>query len=152
MKNEKELFKLIVKYEDFIKIGNTFLMKVYNIDKSPLLAKREGIIPHSGIVELDDIKMNFKFHGMGCRFEFGDITIEFDYSFGDFLYKGFEISKLFWFIESYPNLDLELNNKIIFQQCILKLEQDGIIAKNKNSIDTHDYVLVKNIYSLGDVH
>jgi len=139
--NTKELFSILIKYEYYIQKGNKLLIKHFDIKKSPLLAKRAGTIPNSGLIRTHEENMTFRFHGMGCRFEFNDIVVEFDYAFKDFAYEGFDVSKLFWFVESYSQSTSELRNKSIFEQTILKLvEERQIIPKKLSSIDTYDYI------------
>jgi len=140
MTNSKELIDFIIEYENYVTKGNEILQSSFKMDKSPLLAKREGKIPAKG--RLDNENLTFSFHGMGCRFEFGDIIVDFDYTFGDFIYKGFETSKLYWFIESCLGPDSEQISREGFEQSLKQLEDKGVITKiDESSYDTYDYVL-----------
>jgi hypothetical protein len=144
MNKKKKLQQLILEYENFIRLGNTNLKEIFHTQKSPLQAMREGIIPRSGVIKFgeSDENMFFQFHGIGCRFELNNLVVEFDYSFGDFLYKGFDSSKLFLFVKNHPKSGAELSNNIIFEQCLLELEEHKVIVKNTNSIDTYDYIFM----------
>lgn len=140
MMNSKKLKNFIQEYEKYIKRGNEMLQIHFTLEmKSPLLARREGQIPKDG--EIDSENMKFSFHGMGCRLEFGKIVVDFDYSFTDFMYKGFETSKLYWFIESCLGADHKIT-KDNFHQLLKQLEEEGfIISKEESSYDTHDYIV-----------
>jgi hypothetical protein len=94
------LLGLLLKYEEYIQKGNDILKKVFNTDFSPLLAKGKGLIPSEGVIESE--RLSFKFHGIGCLFNFENTIVDFDYSFGDFIYKGFEADKFYQFVASYP--------------------------------------------------
>lgn len=138
--NSEKLKALIQEYEKYIKEGNEILQTYFTLNgKSPLLARREDKIPKSG--KIDSENMKFNFHGMGCRLEFGKIVVDFDYSFGDFIYKGFETSKLYWFIESYFDSNQQIS-KNEFYESLKQLEDEGfIIRKNESSYDTYDYLV-----------
>ncbi len=143
MNLSEELIALIGKYEAYISKGNMLLKKYFNVNKPPFLAKRDGVIPVSGTLNFNNEQMAFRFHGIGCRFEFKEAVIEFDYTFGDFIYKGFQVSKLFWFIESYFGASEEIKKEDIFKQVISELELKGKIKKKDGpSYDTYDYIFV----------
>jgi hypothetical protein len=143
--NEKEqLLHLIKMYEEYVKKGNQLLKETYHTERPPLLAKREGTIPPAGTIETGDLKMSFRFHGMGCRFDFAGIIIEFDYTFGGFVYKGFQSSKLYWFIESYPDASPELKSKERFSETLSELLQnETLLRKNDSSPDSYEYILIQ---------
>lgn len=140
MTNTDKLIQYIKEYEALIHKGNKYLQIFYQLNKSPLLERREGKIPVSGY--LDEIEMSYKFHGIGCKFKFKNAIVDFDYSFVDFIYKGFETSKLYWYIESCADPDGEVMTKVDFDNSLNQLENKGVIIKsNMDSLDTHDYVL-----------
>ncbi|MNS63468.1 hypothetical protein D3C72_965630 [compost metagenome] len=133
---------LILLYENYIQKGNEYLKFDFHLSKSPLLAKRRGELPASG--QIVDKNFSFQFHGMGCVFKFGDLFVDFDYSFSDFIYKGFELSKLHSFISSYlkvnglPQISISETAQLVFN-----LEKSGVLReKEENSIDTYEYTLV----------
>lgn len=143
MKKHKELLELLIKYDAYIEKGNTLLKKKFNTELPPLLAKRAGLIPANGIIESETEKVIFRFHGMGCRFEFDEVVVEFDYSFGDFVYKGFQTLKLFWFIESLPNANSDFRIPSVYNEALQELEMTGkIVKKDSASPNTFDYSLV----------
>lgn len=143
MRSDKDLVELITKYEEYISEGNALLKEKYSIDVSPLLAKNRGLIPRSGIIDFGK-RMIFTFHGMGCLFDFDGVIVDFDYTYNDFVYKGFQPLKLFQFVESYPRTSDSLKNEITFNRTILQLELEGIILrKPKDSIDIYTYQLKK---------
>ena len=146
MKVSEELITLIAKYEELIRKGNSAFIKTYSLDKSPLLAKREGLIPQFGTMTFEGNEMAFSFHGIGCRLLFDDsIVVEFDYIFKQFVYKGFEVKKLFWFLESFPGVSAALRNQEQFREAILELESLGVLVKNEDDpINTYDYIFVGN--------
>lgn len=132
-----ELIAYITKYESYVKIGNETLQRFYSVDTSPLVSRREDKIPKEGKIE----NMTFNFHGMGCRLEFDEVVVDFDYSFGDFVYKGFETSKLFWFITSLVHSKEKISLGEL-NTSLKKLEDAGIILTNdESSNDTYDYKL-----------
>lgn len=141
MISSKNLIEYIKEYERYVKKGNEILQSYFKVNKSPLLAKREGKIPTHGTIESE--KMVFYFHGIGCRLEFGEIVVDFDYSFGDFDYKGFEVSKLYMFVVSRANSDKKIARES-FDQLLKELEKEGaIIGRGDFSYDTYDYILNK---------
>lgn len=134
-----QLLDLIKKYEMYVERGNQLLIDYYKAKKSPLIAKREGIIPSRGELNYNAYSMKFSFHGMGCRFVFDNVIVDFDYAFKTFEYKGFEVDKLFCFVQS-SSLNI---NKKVFNESLKELEVNNLIRKkSENSIDTYDYVLV----------
>jgi hypothetical protein len=142
---EKEmLFEKIVEFESLVKRYNQLLSETFGITISPLLATRQGLIPHKGIIKDKDEIVHFVFHGMGCRFE-NNLVVDFNSSFGDFIYKGFEIKKIFEFINSCKDLNEKLKIKPFFLEALSQLESSNLIVKNGEGIDTHEYSLVNLI-------
>ena len=133
-----KLLELLLKYEEYIQKGNDILKKVFNTDLPPLLAKRKGLIPSEGVIESE--KLSFKFHGMGCLFNFENTIVDFDYSFGDFIYKGFEADKFYQFVVSFPESS-EIKKKDTFNSALIELQSKGmIIEKDSDCIDTYKYI------------
>lgn len=144
MRNADELFRLITQYEELIKKGNTALTNSFSLTKPPLLARREGVLPAFGTFNLDGENASFRFHGMGCRFEFNTLIVEFDYAFSTFEYKGFEASKLFWFVKSNPQASEALKSRDVFNEALLWLVKNGnLIKADDATIDTYEYILCK---------
>lgn len=134
------LYNLIIKYESLIVRGNNMLQKYYNVTLPPILAKTKGFIPKTGTIELDGEKLSFNFHGIGCLFEFGNVKVDFDYIFKDFIYKGFDPFKLHLFILSFtlpdePLRDISKFNAAIESLCYRNL----IMKKDKDLGDTYKY-------------
>ena len=140
---DQQLVDYMFRYERYIKIGNDLLRRHFKVVGCPLLAKRQDKIPMQGEVESEGFSFSFHFHGMGCLFKFGKTIVDFDYSFGDFIYKGFESRKLFLFIESSSN-DEVLKEDV--DRSIRRLEFKGVLLrKDESSIDTYEYQLNKDM-------
>lgn len=146
MMDSKKIIDLIIDYEDHIKKGNIILQDFYKINESPLLGRRKGQIPVNG--KLEHKNMSFNFHGIGCTFEFGKIIADFDYTFGDFVYKGFEVSKLYTFIESCTNSSIGDLSEDSLRKSLKQMEKTGLLTKREpSSYDTYDYVLTSSASS-----
>ena len=138
------LYKSICEYENFIEMGNSALYEAYDLSIPPLKAKVNGIIPKSGELEVNNVRLSFWFHGMGCQFNFSGIIVDFDYTYKYFEYKGFDLWKLHNFILSVPEKYDSLKDKDIYDKSIKQLELEGRIIKNANdNLGSYDYELVK---------
>jgi hypothetical protein len=145
MMEENNLHQLIVEYESYIRLGNTILAETYKTDISPILAKRQQIIPAQGTIEANGGQLSFRFHGMGCLFDFHGTIVDFDYDFGDFVYRGFDPFKLKKFLDTFPATPLFLKDQQVFEQSLAELLSKGIIKeKNEGSLGTYKYQLSKH--------
>ena len=142
---KEELLDNIIHFERLVKQYNSLLLEHFNVSICPLLAKRNGVIPKSGIIIDGNEVIHYAFHGMGCRFE-NDKIIDFDYSCGDFTYKGFEVDKLYEFIKSDNNSYNKLKVKDFFLDALSQLELSQLIVKNELNVDTHDYSLAISVH------
>lgn len=144
---ENELVQLIVEYENYIQKGNLYLKDIYNINTSPFLAKNNNSIPAENSLFFNGEYFSFRFHGIGCCFKFNSVVVDFDYSFNNFIYEGFDKIKLFNFI-------LSLNSNIFndyktYNNVLLKLHENGIVTTPRvNSNSTYDYILNKNLVDI----
>lgn len=135
---ENELLTLIDNYESHIDKGNRLLKKNFKTELPPLIAMRKGIISKSGVINED---FSYNFHGMGCLFTFEKkVLVDFDYSFGDFVYKGFDPFKLHLFIKTYTCIRKSFENIDFLVEVLGKLElKNKIIKKDANDIDTYTF-------------
>ena len=144
------LLEAILEYEAYIKLGNDLLKKEFNTTQSPTLDRKLSskdnmrLIPTIGKLEYEKGVMSYRFHGVGCCFEFGDIIVDFDYGGYDmnFEYAGFKLQSLILFIETCPRY-LILNNTVIFYRAMEELNNNGIIIKDNDPLLTNhrDYYL-----------
>jgi hypothetical protein len=135
-----KLINAIIGFERLVHQGNNAIKLHYNINLSPLLAKRKGIIPCSGQISTADGVLHFKFHGQGCRLDFAGRIVDFDYCLEDYEYEGFDPHKLY----DYCRNSLGFNSFEEFHSELLKLESKGLITRNAlKSVDVHRYYLSK---------
>ena len=131
----------IKKFESFVEKGNKLLTKVYQLDEPPLLSKRHGKLPKSG--KVPGYEMFYNFHGMGCYFKFGRYEVDFDYTFGDFVYVGFQVSKLSNFIQSSLG-ETDVFDQNAINRALIILEENGQVIRNITDYkNTYEYRLVK---------
>lgn len=132
------LISIIKRYDDYVKLGNKLITMHYKLEISPLVAWIKGKIPKTATI--DEYEFKFTFHGMGCRFEFGEVIVDFDYTYSDFIYKGFLVRKLFDFIQCLGFSDWLLETHL--KKELDKLEFEGVLIKKQpNDINIYDYYL-----------
>ena len=91
-----ELLEIILEYDRLIRKGNALIAEYYDLESSPYLSYKRGVIPRTA--EIPDKHFRFWFHGVGCNFEFSDKRLDFDYSFGSYTHEGFLRNKLIGFV------------------------------------------------------
>jgi hypothetical protein len=142
MSNSDQVLQAILRYERTIKQFNSFISDEFNLEISPLLAKRKKIIPEEGCINVSGINISYKFHGMGCGLNIDGIQVEFDYSFDDFVYRGFELDKLFLFISTEKLSNNEIINRSEFDNAFsILIITNEVMNIRISPYDTYDYVL-----------
>lgn len=140
---EIDLLGIIKEYERFVRLSFKIFKATFSIDESPLLAHRKEIIPKQGSIQYEDYSLQYHFHGIGCFCKYNDETeVNFDYRFGSFDYKGFQVGDISLFIQSFETY----KNHIEINQLALMLNdlvRKDILKANtaERKIDTYDFYL-----------
>lgn len=139
----------LLEYEGLVAHCNQMITNYYQLDISPILAKNAKIIPKTATIIVNNEKLHFALHGIGCLCTSNEWVVDFDYSFATFIYKGFEAHKVWEFINSDARRTLK--DKRTFFNALPDLEGNGIILRQPiNQTDTHEYILnLERIQNLG---
>ena len=99
-------------------------------------AKNGPAIPQRGTLDTDR-DITYSFHGAGCRLEFGDHMVDFDFG-PDQRFDGFDAWRLHLLAESFPDFHM-FSEVDIAQQHLSDLAATGRISKLKSEIGGHLY-------------
>ncbi len=126
-------------YVNFVKIGNEAFENNFTFQGSPVLAKRQKILPAIGVINTAFGSMSYRFHGDGCEFVFDSLIVDFDYIYRDNNYNSFKPDKFFWFIEQNNFPVTVLKNRNTFNEIIFELLLNGyLVNRNEDSMLIYD--------------
>ena len=132
MNLSKLILDEIKQFNEYVNILNLLISKKYNVDPLQILqSQKQKAIPRVGVLEYDDVFIEFAFHGMGCRFEFNDgVKVDFNYQKVDngFGYLGFSQYYLFKFILSKIELEQKEFDAVfenLVSQNIIRINEGG---------------------------
>ena len=93
-------------------------------------------IPQHGILDAER-RIAYSFHGIGCRLQFGDHMVDFDFG-PDQRFDGFDAWRLHLLAESLPDFH-QFSDLDITQQHLSQLATAGRITKLDSTIGSHLY-------------
>ena len=99
----------ITQFENYISIIISDFANVLGIEDNKLILNKKEGIPKKGIIKSEKLgELKYCFHGVGCEvvLENGVIVdFDFEYKNGMSIYNGFDMYKLFKFIQSGNSID-----------------------------------------------
>lgn len=129
----------LIKYTDFIKIGNRGLKNNFVFEGSPVIAKRQKIIPGKGEIETEIGNMLFWFHGDGCEFTFANVVVDFDYIFLDENCRSFKPYFFYIFFQNNSFTPSLLKDNKIFNETLIDLVKTGFLKQREGDFIAYDY-------------
>ncbi len=136
----ERLLQMITAFQIQTKKANALLSKYFQLDNP--MYWRQASIPQSGYCNLEK-SIRYYYHGIGCKVESKDLTIDWDYGF-DGRTDGFDLWRLQIFAQNSTNDFPEFRNKkileVIFQEAkdrkliarLFKDQQDDLFYLNDN--------------------
>ena len=128
----EELQKIINIFLHKVSQAENIMKKKMNID-NPKLWKQNGI-PRSG--KLD--KYSYSFHGIGCCFDFGDITVNYDYDDQGRI-DGFDLWRLSIFGEQLKDFKSYVKSGELKSDFEASIES-GLLKKSSGKYDNLYYL------------
>ena len=127
-----QLHKLIVVFLQKVSQAEDIMKKKMCVDKP--MYWRQNNVPRTGILG----KYEYSFHGIGCCFNFGDITVDYDYGDQGRI-DGFDLWRLTIFGEQLKDFQSYIDSgtlKSEFESCI----ESGEIKKSDAKYDNLFYI------------
>ena len=107
-----------------------------SLPPDPADAEDGPAIPQRGVLDAER-NITYSFHGIGCRLEFGDHMVDFDFG-PDQRFDGFDNWRLHLLAESLPEFH-QFSDVDIAQQHLSQLATTGRITKLDSTIGGHLY-------------
>jgi len=127
-----QLLKLIDLFLHTVSQAEKFMKERMGLDE-PRYWRQRGV-PRTGALD----KFNYSFHGIGCRFDFGDISVDYDYGDQGRI-DGFDLWRLTIFGEQIKDFKSYVDSgdlKSDFEACI----ESGEIKKSGGKYDNLYYL------------
>jgi len=136
---DNRIYSIINGYLEKVRLSTSILRQYFECHDL-LMAYKSHEIPANGII---DGKYKFFFHGVGCRIEYTEWTVDFDFQF-EGRTEGFDSWRLWEYVQSckekYPGIEsLEM-----IEKDISTLANSGLIKKTEQPPSPHLYVFSKD--------
>lgn len=125
--NIELLLNQIKDFESLALMTNILFENTFGIQETPLLASRKKMIPRLGNLQFQDEKVDYQFHGNGCKFVFPQgKLVDFNYDSENWKYDGFDKYRFYDFLESKG---VSIWNRDDLDHLFIKLEERSIIYR-----------------------
>lgn len=129
----KKLINYISEFMDYVDLTDRLFKETYNLEIPPIIAaKSKKTIPIIGVLKLNAIEVQYRFHGLGCCFKFDDDTIiDFNYKAPNWDFGGIVFYNFWEFIKKRVP---KYKDENILKKELFKLEKEKVIRRDDKSI------------------